>query len=113
MTKALESLKVLDETISPLLEPILAEYEDDLNDKITANYFIIEQALLKAQEQEQVLNLIKEKPLKSACTINYIKANKNNIKMLSYSLYCLTLGVDFRVLKEEFDLLKRWLENEL
>lgn len=53
MTKELEALECLEKTISPLLEPILAEYEDDLSDKITANYFALKQALLKAQEQEE------------------------------------------------------------
>lgn len=48
-----EALEVLDKTISPLLEPILAEYEDDLSDKITANYFALKQALIKVQEQEE------------------------------------------------------------
>ena len=47
-----EALEVLDKTISPLLEPILAEYEDDLSDTITANYFALKQALIKAQKQE-------------------------------------------------------------
>ena len=51
-SEALKTLEVLDKTISPLLEPILTEYEDDLSDKITANYFALKQSLLKAQEQD-------------------------------------------------------------
>ena len=58
-SEALKTLKVLDETISPLLEPVLAEYEDDLSDKITSNYFALEQALLKAREQEKEKLLFK------------------------------------------------------
>ena len=59
-SEALKTLKVLDETISPLLEPVLAEYEDDLSDKITSNYFALEQALLKAREQEKENELLRE-----------------------------------------------------
>lgn len=55
VTKALEALEVLDEIVSPLLEPVLAEYEDDLSDKITANYFALKQFLLKAQEPKKYL----------------------------------------------------------
>lgn len=57
LEKALKTLEVLDEIISPLLEPVLAEYEDDLSDKITANYFALKQALLKAQESDKYLKL--------------------------------------------------------
>ena len=57
---ALKSLEVLEETITPLLEPILAKYEDDLSNKITANYFVLKQALLKAQEMEKENELLKE-----------------------------------------------------
>lgn len=49
-----EALEVLDKTISPLLEPILAKYEDDLSDRITANYFALKQTLVKAQENEEL-----------------------------------------------------------
>lgn len=51
ITEALKTLEVLDKIISPLLEPVLAEYEDDLSDKITANYFALKQALIKSQEE--------------------------------------------------------------
>ena len=57
---ALKTLEVLDKTISPLLEPVLAEYEDDLSDKITSNYFALKQSLLKAREQEKENELLKE-----------------------------------------------------
>ena len=63
-TGALKSLEVLEKTISSLLKPILAEYEDDLSDTITANYFALKQALIKAQEQEdkvKAFDLINEK----------------------------------------------------
>lgn len=57
-----ETLEVLDKIISPLLEPILAKYEDDLSDKITANYFALKQALIKAQEDKRFIELILNKP---------------------------------------------------
>ena len=59
-SEALKSLEILDKIISPLLEPVLAEYEDDLSDKITANYFALKQDLLKAREQEKENELLKE-----------------------------------------------------
>lgn len=52
-SEALKTLEKLDKIISPLLEPVLAEYEDDLSDKITANYFALKQALLKTQKPKQ------------------------------------------------------------
>lgn len=61
ITEALKTLEVLDKIISPLLEPVLAEYEDDLSDKITANYFVLKEALLKAQKEHKALDIIKEK----------------------------------------------------
>lgn len=64
-------------------------------------------------EQEKVLEIIKEHPFESASTINYIKINKDNPKMLDYKCYCMSLDVDFRVMKEEFELLKRYVENEI
>lgn len=59
-SEALKILGVLDKLISPLLEPVLAEYEDDLSDKITSNYFALKQSLLKAREQERENELLKE-----------------------------------------------------
>lgn len=56
-SEALKTLEVLDKIISPLLEPVLAEYEDELSDKITANYFALKQAILKAQESDKCLKL--------------------------------------------------------
>lgn len=55
LEKAMKTLEVLDKIISPLLEPVLAEYEDDLSDKIIANYFALKRFLLKAQEPEKYL----------------------------------------------------------
>lgn len=54
-SEALKTLEVLNKTISSLLEPVLAEYEDDLSDKITSNYFALKQSLLRAREQENEL----------------------------------------------------------
>lgn len=60
--KPSEALECLEKTISPLLEPILAEYEDDLSDKITANYFVLKQTLIKSQEDKRFIELILNKP---------------------------------------------------
>ena len=59
-SKALKTLDVLDKIISPLLKPVLAEYEDDLSDKITVNYFALKQSLLKTRERERENELLKE-----------------------------------------------------
>ena len=59
-SEALKTLEVLDKIISPLLKPVLAEYEDDLSDKITVNYFALKQSLLKTRERERENELLKE-----------------------------------------------------
>lgn len=64
-----EALEVLDKTITPLLEPVLARYEDDLSDIITANYFALKQALLKAQENEKKIAKYKQLEEKLGCPL--------------------------------------------
>ena len=59
-------------------------------------------------KQEKALEIIKEKPYESAPTINYIKINKGNPKMLNYEHYCMT--VKDKVNEEEFEILKEVLE---
>ena len=63
----------------------------------------IEQALLKAQEQEKVLEIIKEKNV----NIVILKVSENveayNVSIINYPKWQLT--------QEEFNLLKRWCEK--
>ena len=108
-SEALKSLEVLDKIISPLLEPVLAEYEDDLSDKITANYFALKQSLLKAEKELKALEIIKKKSvwvgrLKSL----FRKYNNNNLDVLRF--YNANMWVDYQLTKEEFNLLKEVLE---
>lgn len=67
---ALEALEVLDKTITPLLEPVLARYEDDLSNIITANYFVLKQALLKAQENEKEIAKYKQLEKDLGCPLD-------------------------------------------
>lgn len=126
-SKALKTLEVLDNTISPLLEPILAKYEDDLSDKITANYFALKQTLIKAQKQEKdiihykgtVANLrrdnalLKELNAEKKKVLEIIKEKEVSI----FQLNCcknvneyndLQFKKDKKLTKEEFDTLKRY-----
>lgn len=80
-------------------------YSKDRN--LDEDYRTIKQALIKSQEQEQVLKIVFEKPCESASTINYIKINKGNPKMLDYEHYCMTIKDSLRVNEQEFDLLKK------
>lgn len=66
----------------------------------------IKQALLKAQEQEKVLEIIKEKRVIVDLLIDNNLEDYNNKIIIIYG-YALSTG---RLLtQEEFDLLKRWL----
>ena len=114
-SEALKTLEILDNTISPLLEPILAEYEDDLSDKITANYFVLKQALLKAQEQEKVLNsIIEHLSFKDSGTEEYIDFRTNQkVKKYMFEIESKDTGVTIHIhldTQEEFELLKRYCE---
>lgn len=63
----------------------------------------IKQALIKAQEQEKVLSIIKEKNVD-------IKLLKRSINWLDYYTRVKhKTGEDTKLTQEEFDLLKRWL----
>jgi len=99
-SEALKTLEVLDKTISPLLEPILVEYEDDLSDKITANYFALKDALLKAQEQEKVLEIIKNKAVDILLIIKY-----NNVYDYNSAVW---LDGRPKLNEEEFEVIKKW-----
>lgn len=66
------------------------------------NYTTIKQALLKAQEQEKVLKIIKEKEVDFYTLTDSDALDDYNPKMnWSYR----------RLTQKEFDLLKRWLEK--
>ena len=102
--EALKTLEKLDKIISPLLEPVLAEYEDDLSDKITANYFALKQALLKTQKPKQYLKWddiefsygTKIQKVKMGDTIYKIECvyydNVKEVKLLSEDEKCYYLG---------------------
>ena len=107
-SEALRALEVLEKIISPLLEPILAEYEDDLSDKITANYFALKQALLKAQEQEKVLEIIKKKDVDIKFLRVLINSDSEYTRKNALKIYNLCLDNE-QLTEEEFGLLKRWL----
>ena len=74
----------------------------------------IKQALLKAQEQEKVLDVIKEKKI----NINNFQTSLIVMSNFTYTYYinnsrdyhtCILVNL---LTEEEFDLLKRWLEND-
>jgi len=74
----------------------------------TYNYLeIIEQSLIKAQENEKVLEVIKEKGV----DVGYLKTCKT---LEEYNSNCWNDEEDFnkKLTEEEFDLLKRYFENE-
>lgn len=135
-----EALECLEKTISPLLEPILAEYEDDLSDKITANYFALKQTLIKSQRQEEdiihykgtianlrrdnallkelnaeykkVLDIIKEKRV----NIEYLRQS-HNVREYNSKITVIIDGIKYaksearKLTEEEFKLLKRYFEK--
>lgn len=81
LEEAIEALEVLDKTITPLLRPVLAKYEDDLDDIITANYFVLKQALLKAQENEKEIAKYKQLEKDLGCPLDVV------LKALKYGIY--------------------------
>ena len=62
----------------------------------------IRQYILKAQEQEKVLKIIKEKSVLIACLIDANTLEDYNCQVMSWN----------KLYQEEFDLLKEVLENE-
>ena len=67
-------------------------------------YDTIKQYILKAQEQEEVLNVIKEKNIDIE-TLKYRLRVKDDDVYLHYKY-------DLLMPREKFELLKRWLEND-
>lgn len=91
------------------------EYLEDLRDYLlrdrvnissTKNYNIIKNYILKAQEQEKVLKIIKEKGV----DVGYLQTCKT---LKEYNSSCWDDEEDFnkRLTQEEFDLLKRWIDE--
>ena len=74
-----------------------------LNNEFRKFVYIIENALIKAQEQEKVFKIIKKKyvDIYLLKSINTLEEYNKNIGLRGIELT-----------QEEFDLLKRWLENE-
>ena len=77
------------------------------SETITAIEYV-EQVLTTKSKKELAFDVIKENPYECATTINYIKINKDNHKMLDYEHYC--MASKYTVSKEEFDLLKEVIE---
>lgn len=67
---------------------------------------VITQALIKAQEQEKVLEIIKEKGV----DVGYLQTCKT---LKEYNSSCWADEEDFnkKLTQEEFDLLKRWMDE--
>jgi len=137
-SEALKTLEVLDKTISPLLEPVLAEYEDDLGDTITANYFALKQSLIKAQENtrseeilqkyyqegitldsvralkqerdnyKNVLNIINEKNVDIIAIKESKTLEEYNRNTWEVEHYGKYKGYKLQLTQEEFDTLKEW-----
>jgi len=79
---------------------------------ILFNTTIVENALLKAQEQEKILSIIKEKnvdvlAIKESKTLE--EYNRNAWEVEHYGKY---RGYKLQLTQEEFDLLKKWSEGE-
>ena len=90
-----EALKCLDKLAKQI------ELDNPFNDKWLEDIDIIKRALLKAQEQEKVLEIIKDKWVNVAVLIHSKTVDEYNNN--AHTPYNLT--------KEEFDTLKRWLEK--
>ena len=116
--KALQRLESIDnsnpsEALECLVEigkTLMFTDEETLESKslkeVMPNYYAtIEQALLKAQEQEKVFEIIKEKNV----DIRWI--SENNPSREEYNTYIWTQGYCFDTLdEEEFELLKRYFK---
>ena len=68
---------------------------------------LIEQYILKAQEQEQVLEIIKEKNVDI-----WLVNSCFTVEQYNFSIIKIGNSNVFTLTPEEFDLLKRWVEND-
>ena len=88
----------------------LGKYElkqDCLVEDLTV-YDTIKQALLKAQENEKVLSIIKEKDVDIKFLRALINSDSKYTRKNALKIYNLCLDNE-QLTEEEFDLLKRWL----
>ena len=106
MKKCYQRLEAIDtanpsEALECLEKPIIrfARTSEDIDFKDYEEYDTIKQSLLKAQEQEKVLEIINEKEV----NISSLKA---------YDLEEYNMIYENKLTQEEFDLLKRWMEND-
>ena len=102
----------INETTKCLENP--KQYAKDYDKEIFYKYkytfeTTIKQALLKAQEQEKVLEIIKKKYVEVGTLITLIKVHPKR----ALDLYNESLGFNVRkwLKQEEFDLLKRWVDE--
>jgi len=118
-----EALKCVDK-LEQVIEEITISNADLRNTlKASVSLAIIKQSLLKAQEQEKVLDVIKNKRVNVANLIDWF----NNSRNTSYEGYLSDYyqegwfihfkdndGVDimYQLTQEEFDTLKRWQNNK-
>ena len=99
-----EAMKCLDEITSPVIQANC--YRGNGRSSQAIEYIkkvaTIKQALLKAQEMEKILKIIKEKKV----NILLLELTEN---VEEYNERIVPNG---KLTEEEFDLLKRWVENE-
>ncbi len=76
-----------------------------INDDLFESLENIKQALLKSQEQEKVLEIIKKKEVQ---IVNF-KASLRKENSLKYYNWLYNCCDNMQLTQEEFDLLKRWL----
>ena len=99
---ALQRLDAIDNANpSEALEKLLDGYSKGIAGR--SYYDAIKQALLKAQEQEKVLDIIKEKNVDIGLVINCdsVEEYNDNLTLLAISQY---------LIQEEFKLLKRYFK---
>ena len=110
-----EALNYLDQFINEMTECLKnpKQYAKDYDKEIFYKYkytfeTTIKQALLKAQEQEKVLKIIFEKKV----VVEWFTKKRESEKYFKLEIYNAFIPVERQLTQEEFDLLKRWLENE-
>lgn len=106
-SQALECLKEIDSmqfhrSIDTYVYEIKSEISETQYLDNTNEFYTIKQALIKAQEQEKVLNIIKEKDVDTFMLMLCDNVEQHNSGLKNKPNRQLT--------QEEFDLLKRWLE---
>ena len=114
-SEALKCLKKLDNMqFSRSIDTYVPEIDSEISETQyldnTIEFYIIKQALIKAQENEKVLSIIKEKKVIVDLLIG------NNLERYNYEIIKFYGNYGWTkkcfLTEEEFDLLKRWLGNE-